>query len=70
MRKSVLRTGVGLACLGGAVLLLLFGLGMCLWAVYLWLAVPLGSTGAAALIGLLAMLLAGGMAWIAIHLNR
>jgi hypothetical protein len=70
LRKSVLRTGVGLACLGVASLLLLLGLGLCLWGVYLWLAVLLEPAAAAALIGVVSLLLAGGLAWMAIRLGR
>lgn len=65
-----MRTGAGFLCLGVATLLLLLGLGMCLWAVYLWLAVLLGPAGAAVLIGVVSLLLAGGLAWIAIRLGR
>ena len=66
----MLRTGVGLACLGVASLLLLLGLGLCLWGGYLWLAVLLEPAAAAALIGVVSLLLAGGLAWMAIRLGR
>lgn len=65
-----MRTGVGFACLGGATLLLFIGLGLCLWAAYLGLSVSLGPASAAALIGVVSLVLAGGLAWIAIHLSR
>jgi hypothetical protein len=70
LRKSVMRTGMGFACLGVATLLLSIGLGLCLWGAYLGLAVSLGSASAAALIGVVALIFAGGMAWIAIRLSR
>ena len=66
----MLRTGVGFLCLGAATLLLVLGLGMCLWALYLWLSALLGPAGAAVLIGVASLLLAGGLAWIAIRLGR
>ncbi len=66
----MLRTGAGFACLGVAALLLLLGLGLCLWAVYLWLALSLGPAGAAVLIGVVSLLLAGGLAWVALRLGR
>jgi hypothetical protein len=53
-----------------AALLLLLGLGLCLWAVYLWLALSLGPAGAAVLIGVVSLLLAGGLAWVALRLGR
>jgi hypothetical protein len=66
----MLRAGLGFACLGVASLLLLLGLGLCMWGAYLWLAVALAPAGAAALVGGLSLILAGGLAWIAIRLGR
>ena len=65
-----MRTGVGLACLAVAALLVLAGLGFCLWAAYQGLAAEMGPTSAALLIGVLMLLLAGLMAWTAIRLTR
>jgi hypothetical protein len=65
-----MRTGIGFACLVVATLFLFIGLGLCLWGAYLGLTVSLGSAGAAALIGVVALVLAGGLVWIAIHLSR
>ena len=65
-----MRVGGGVACRGVATLSSVFGLGLCLWAVYLWLAVPLGPAGAAAVIGVALLCLAEGMTWIAIALSR
>jgi hypothetical protein len=70
LRKSVVRTGAGLAFLGLAALLALTGLGLCIWAIYLWLAVSMGPTGAAAITGAMTLCLAGGLTWIAIRLSR
>ena len=66
----MLRTGAGFAFLGISALFALSGLGLCLWAVYLWLAASLGQTGAAALTGLISLILAGVLAWITIRLSR
>ena len=65
-----MRTGVGLAALAVAALLLAVGMGFCLWAAYLGLLAQVGSVNAALIIGVLMILLAGLMAWIAIRLSR
>jgi hypothetical protein len=70
LRKSVVRVGGGIACLGVAMILAVFGVGLCLWAVYLWLVTSLGSAGAAAVIGGVLLCLAGGLTWVAIALSR
>lgn len=70
LRKAVLRTGAGFALLIIAALFALAGLGLCMWAVYLWLATSLGPSGAAALTGAMSLILAGVLAWITIRLNR
>jgi hypothetical protein len=70
LRQSVLRTGIGIACLGVASVMLLLGLGLCLWGAYLWLAVSLQPAVAAMLIGAASLILAGGLVWIAIRLGR
>ena len=66
----MLRTGIGIACLGVASLMLLLGLGLCLWGAYLWLAVSLQPAGATVLIGVASLILAGGLVWMAIRLGR
>ena len=70
LRRTTIRTGMGLAILAAAGLLVLMGLGFCLWAAYQGLAGQLGPVNAAYLIGLVMLLLAGLMAWIAIRLSR
>jgi len=70
LRKSVMRVGGGIACLAAAVLMAVVGVGLCLWAAYLWLATPLGSAAAAAVIGGVLLCLAGGLTWVAITLSR
>ncbi|MEJ2061414.1 MAG: hypothetical protein P8Y64_13160 [Gammaproteobacteria bacterium] len=66
----MMRTGLGFVFLGAASLLVLLGLALCLWAAYLWLAASLGPAGAAALIGVVSLILAGGLTWIAMRLSR
>lgn len=70
LRSTVMRTGVGLACLAVAALLTFAGLGLCLWAAYQGLAAQVGPASAALVIGVLTLLLAGLMAWTAIRLTR
>lgn len=70
LRRTVMRTGVGLAAVAVAAVLLAAGLAFCLWAAYLGLVAQVGTVNAALIIGVLMILLAGLMAWIAIRLNR
>jgi len=70
LRRATLRTGLGLICLLVAALLLLVGIGFALWACYQWFALSMGTIAAAAVIGLFMMVLAGGLAWTAIRINR
>lgn len=70
MRRTAIRTGMGLALIAIAVLFVFVGLGFCLWAAYQGLAVQLGATSAALVIGVLMLLLAGLLAWTAIRLTR
>ena len=65
-----MRTGAGLAAVAVAALLLSVGLGFCMWAAYLGLVAQVGTVNAALIIGVLMILMAGLMAWIAIRLNR
>jgi hypothetical protein len=70
LRTTVMRTGGGLALLVAAGLLLFAGVALCLWALYLVVAAHLGASGAAVLIGALALILAGLLAWIATTIAR
>lgn len=65
-----MRTGVGLVCVGSAALLLVAGLGFCLWALFQWLAAIVGMQMAALLVGVLLVVIGGGLIWVAIRLNR
>jgi len=51
-------------------LLIVTGLGLCLWAGYEYMAMAWGDITAALLAGMAALLLAGGFAWLAIRLSR
>lgn len=70
LRRTVMRTGAGLAILIVAALVLFAGLGMCLWAAYQGLSAQVGPVSAALVIGVLMLLLAGLMIWTAIRLTR
>jgi len=65
-----MRTGAGLAAVAVAAFLLAVGLGFCLWAAYIGLVAQVGTLNAALIVGVLMMLLAGLLVWIAIRLNR
>lgn len=70
LRRTVMRTGVGLAIVVVAALLVFVGLSLCLWAAYQGLLAQIGAVKAALLIGIVMLALAGVMAWIAIRLAR
>ncbi|HKJ83026.1 MAG TPA: hypothetical protein VJ961_03280 [Mariprofundaceae bacterium] len=70
LKRAVFRTGWGLACLLVMGLLIVTGLGLCLWAGYEYMAMAWGDITAALLAGMAALLLAGGFAWLAIRLSR
>lgn len=70
LRQATLRTGLGLACMGMAAILLLGGLLFCLWASYYWLSAAMSPGVAKVLVGLVMMAIAGGFAWTAIRINR
>lgn len=69
-RRGALRTGAGLACVWVAALLLLAGIGFCLWALYQWLVIVVGSIIGALLIGGILFLLSGVLIWTVIRLSR
>ncbi|MEW5756785.1 MAG: phage holin family protein [Pseudomonadota bacterium] len=70
LRRTVMRTGIGLVCLAVAGLVAVIGLCFCLWAVYQALAAMVGPATAAMIVGLLMLSLAGLIAWIAMRLAR
>ena len=64
-RQSILRLGWCLGCICIALLLSLAGLGLWLWGLYVLLTGLLGTSGAAWATGTLAIILAGGLTWMA-----
>ena len=70
LRRNVVRAGAGLAALLVAALLGFVGLAFCLWAAYQGLVIQLGALEAALAVGVVMLLLAGLMTWIAIRLSR
>lgn len=70
LRQGALRTGMGIACVIAATILLVAGVGLCLWALYQWLAVAVGMPEAALLVGAALMVISGGLVWTAIRLSR
>jgi hypothetical protein len=61
---------MGLASLAAASLLLVAGIGFCLWALFQWLVVAIGMPTAALLVGVCLLIIAGGLIWTAIRLSR
>lgn len=70
LRYATLRTGIGLACLLMAAVIVLGGFALCLWACYQWFSSSMGPVAAKAVIGLFMVAVAGGLAWTAIRINR
>ena len=70
LRRTVMRTGMGLTILGVAGLLVFVGLTLCLWGAYQTLTARLGPTNAALLTGVITLSLAGLMIWTAKRLTR
>jgi hypothetical protein len=70
LRRSVFRSGAGLALLVGATVLGLVGIGFCLFGAYLALGKLFGPVTGALLTGLLSLLLTLVVAWIATRLGH
>jgi len=70
LRIAVARLGLGLACIAGATLLVLAGLGLLLWAAYLHLAQSYTPVTAALACGLSLLFLAVLLAWMIRRLIR
>jgi hypothetical protein len=69
-RNGLFRLILSLALLGTAGTLTLGGLGLILWAVYLYLAILLSPPTATLLTGIVTLLVSGGLVWSARRLNR
>lgn len=61
---------MGIASLGVGAILLVAGICLCLWALFQWLSLMLGMPGAALMVGLVFLIIAGGLLWTAIRLTR
>ncbi len=70
LRRSILRLGVAILCLGGAALLLLGGSGLLLWAAYQLLSQSLGPLAAAVASAVAMIVLGGILAWLSVRLTR
>jgi hypothetical protein len=70
LRRTVMRTGAGLAVVAVAALLLFVGLGFCLWAGFQALTAHIGAVNAALSVGVVMLFLAGVMIWTAIRFTR
>lgn len=70
LRRSAMRVGVGLGLFVASAVVGLAGLGFCLWSAYLYFDTMLGTPMAALATGALTFLIAGGLLWTALRLNR
>lgn len=70
LRAGAFRLGLSLALLGTAGTLGLGGMGLILWAVYLYLALILNPPTATLMTGIATMLVSGGLVWSARRLSR
>jgi hypothetical protein len=70
VRSGAFRLGLCVALLGAAGVLFTGGIGLILWALYLYLAISLGQATAALAIGLVTLLVTGGLVWSARRLSR
>lgn len=59
-----------MACVWVAALLLLASIGFCVWALYQWLAIEVGTIIGAVLIGGILFLLSGLLLWTVMRLSR
>ena len=67
LRRALLGTGVSLGLILAASILVLSGLGLCLWSAYLYLGTLLEPPLAALATGALTLGLSGGLLWIALR---
>ncbi len=70
LRRSVVRLGIALLCLGSAALMLLGGVGLLLWAGFQLLSQSVGPLAAAFASSLILILLGGIFAWLSARLTR
>ncbi len=65
-----MRTGMALGILFVAALVAVTGLGFCLWGLFLWLQLSLGTLAAATVTGAIMLLLALVLAWLGLRTGR
>jgi hypothetical protein len=70
LRSGSFRLGLSLALLGTAGTLTLGGVGLILWALYLYLAILLNPPTATLITGVVTLLVSGGLVWSARRLSR
>lgn len=70
LRHSVHRAGWSLALIGLTAIFIAAGVALCLWALHLFMASRIGDAGATLIIGIIALIVAGGFAWTAVKMNR
>jgi hypothetical protein len=70
LRSGSFRLGLSLALLGTAGALMLVGVGLILWALYLYLVIFLSPPTATLITGIITLLVSGGLVWSARQLNR
>ncbi|MDT8321985.1 MAG: hypothetical protein RQ826_15815 [Xanthomonadales bacterium] len=70
LRHSALRLGLGLGLLILVVMLVTAALGLCLWAVYQYLAPAMEPASATLATAFIALLMAGIVGWVAQRLGR
>jgi hypothetical protein len=70
LRSGSLRLGLSLALLGTAGTLMFVGVGLILWALYLYLASVLSPPAATLITGMVSLLVSGALVWSAKQLSR
>ncbi|HSF31118.1 MAG TPA: hypothetical protein VLK82_11705 [Candidatus Tectomicrobia bacterium] len=70
LRSGSFRLAVSLGLLATAGILALGGIGLVLWALYLYLAVFLGPPAATLITGIITLLASGGLVWSGRRLSR
>jgi hypothetical protein len=69
LRSGSFRLGLSLVLLGTAGILLVVGIGLILWAFYLYVAILLSPSTATLITGVVTLLVSGGLLWSARRLN-
>ena len=70
LRRATARLGLSLVLFAVAGLAVVAGLCLCLWGLYQYLAFSYGGVTAAVSIGVVSIVVAGGILWIAQRINR